>query len=547
MSLPAANSASTAGARGGQGLGPDDPLGDGPTERPPALHEVLDLFRLGARVVVRGVLELGVRDGQLDAVAEHAQLVLGQLLGLVGDVASLDARAQRPALDRLGQDDRRGAAVLGRGLVGGVELAVVVPAAAELGQVVVGQLLDELAQARVRPEEVLPDVRPAGHAELLELAVQGVVHLLDEHAVDVPGQELVPLARPDDLDDVPAGAAEDRLELLDDLAVAADRSVEALQVAVDDEGQVVEAFARRHMERAERLRLVGLAVAQERPHARAARVEQATVLQVAVEPGLVDGRDGPEAHRHRRVLPEVGHQARMRVGAQAGLARDRLPAEVVELVLAQAAFEERPRVDARSRMALVEDLVAGRVTILAPEEVVEPDLVQAGRARVRRQVAADARELRVGPEDHRHRIPADDPPDAQLHRLVTREVGLLLGADRVDVAGLGQRRQPDLELSGSLEELVDEEPGASLALLLHDLVEGLHPFVRLGRIDVGQLVLELVEIHAGTLRDRAVGRMRQSLAHPPADGSRHKVASRMRCAEARGCRAAPPSRARLRT
>ena len=206
--------------------------------------------------------------------------------------------------------------VLGRGLVRGVDLAVVVAAAAELGQVVVGQVLDELAQARIGPEEVLADVGAAGDAILLELAVERVVHLLDEHAVDVAGQELVPLARPDDLDDVPARAAEGRLELLDDLAVAADRAVEALQVAVDDERQVVEALARGDVERAERLGLVGLAVAEERPDARSARVEDAAVLEVAVEPGLVDRADRAEAHRDRRVLPEVGHEPRVRVRAQ---------------------------------------------------------------------------------------------------------------------------------------------------------------------------------------------------------------------------------------
>src|SRR3712207_7423764 len=44
-------------------------------------------------------------------------------------------------------------------------------------------------------------------------------------------------------DDVPARAAEDRLELLDDLPVAAHGAVEALQVAVDDEDEVVELLA----------------------------------------------------------------------------------------------------------------------------------------------------------------------------------------------------------------------------------------------------------------------------------------------------------------
>ena len=222
---------------------------------------------------------------------------------------------ERPALDRLGEDHRRGALVLGRRLVRGVDLAVVVAAAAELGEVVVGQVLDELAQPRIRPEEVLADVRAAGHRELLELAVERLVHLLDEDAVDVAREQVVPLAGPDDLDDVPAGAAERRLELLDDLAVAADRAVEPLQVAVDDERQVVEALAGRDVERAERLGLVGLAVAEERPDARAGRVEQAAVLEVAVEAGLVDRADRPEAHRDRRELPEVRHQPRVRVGA----------------------------------------------------------------------------------------------------------------------------------------------------------------------------------------------------------------------------------------
>ena len=106
------------------------------------------------------------------------------------------------------------------------------------------------------------------------------------------------------------------------------------------------------------------------------------------------------------------------------------------------------------------------------------------------------------------------PADPPLHRLVAREGRLLLGADRVDVAGLGQRRQPDLELAGALEQLVDEEPRAALAFLLDDLVERGDPVVGLVRVDVGQLVLELVEIHVV----RPVGR---------APESRRRVVSRV--------------------
>ena len=132
--------------RGGrERLGVHDPVRDRPAEGPTPLDEVADLLGIGARVVVRGLLEGVVRDRQLEPVAEDLQLGLVELLGLVGDVARLDAGAERPALDGVGQDHRRRAAVLGRGLVGGVDLAVVVAAAAQLGQVVVGEMLDELA------------------------------------------------------------------------------------------------------------------------------------------------------------------------------------------------------------------------------------------------------------------------------------------------------------------------------------------------------------------------------------------------------------------
>src|SRR4029077_7749273 len=106
--------------------------------------------------------------------------------------------------------------------------------------------------------------------------------LLDEETVDVACQEVIPLATPDHLDDVPARAAERRLELLDFLAVAAARTVEALQVAVDDEGQVVEPLTRRDVDGPEGFGLVGLAVAEEGPHARARGVGETAVLEVAV-------------------------------------------------------------------------------------------------------------------------------------------------------------------------------------------------------------------------------------------------------------------------
>ncbi len=179
-------------ARRRERLGADHAAGQRPAERSPPLAHVADLLGVRAGVEVRRILELLVGDRQLEAVAEDPELVLVELLRLVRDVAGLDAAAKGPALDGLGQHDRRRTPELRRGLVGGEHLPVVVAAAAEPQDVVVREVLDHPAQPRVGPEELLPDVRTGGHGVLLELPVHGVVHLLDQHAVDVPGEELVP-------------------------------------------------------------------------------------------------------------------------------------------------------------------------------------------------------------------------------------------------------------------------------------------------------------------------------------------------------------------
>ena len=367
-----------------QRLGPHHAPRQRAAEDAAALHHVLDLGRLLAGVEERrgagllvGALEVAVGDGQVEPVPELLEVVLGELLHLVGGVLALQ-RVDRPALDRLGQDHRRLPGVLGGGVERGVDLAVVVATARQLLDLAVAHVLDHPAQPRVGAEEVLAHVGAVLGGVGLELAVGRGVHLVDEHAVDVAGEQLVPALAPHDLDDVPPGAAEVRLELLDDLAVAGDRAVELLQVAVDDPGEVVQLLAGGDPDGAERLRLGHLAVAEERPHVLVGGVLDAAVLQVAVEPRLVDRVDGRQTHRDGRELPEVRHQPRVRVGRQAGArAVLDLLAEPVELLLGEPALEERAGVDAGGAVALDEDLVAAAGVVLAAEEVVEADLVEA--------------------------------------------------------------------------------------------------------------------------------------------------------------------------
>ena len=152
------------------------------------------------------------------------------------------------------------------------------------------------------------------------------------------------MAAPEQLDDVPAGAAEGAFEFLDDLAVAAHRAGEALQVAVDDEDQVVELLARGHADGAQRFDFVGFTVAEESPDLAVIGRNEATAFHVLHEAGLVDRHQRAQAHRHRGKLPELRHQFGVRVGRQA-LALHFL-AEVRQLLLAEAPFEEGAAVDA---------------------------------------------------------------------------------------------------------------------------------------------------------------------------------------------------------
>ena len=241
-------------------------------------------------------------------------------------------------------------------LVGRVDLRRVVPAAAQRPDLVVRHVLDQVQQLRVLAEEVLADIRAVLGLEVLVLAVDALLHALEQQAGLVGGQQRVPAGPPDDLDDVPAGAPEDALQLLDDLAVAAHRAVEALQVAVDDPDQVVQLLPAGQRDRAERLRLVHLAVAEERPHVPVRGVGQAARVQVLEEPRLVDRHDRAQAHRHRGELPELRHQPRVRVRREPA-ARDLL-AEAEQLLLGDPALEERPRVDAGGDVALHEQQVA---------------------------------------------------------------------------------------------------------------------------------------------------------------------------------------------
>ena len=164
---------------------------------------------------------------------------------------------------------------------------------------------------------------------------------------------------------------------------------------------------RGHLDQAAAFRLVHLAVAEERPDVLVGGVLDAAVVQVVVEPGLVDRVHRAEAHRHRRELPEVRHQPRVRVRREAAAGVAVLLAEAVQLVGGQPALQERAGVHAGGGVALEEDLVAAAGVVLAAEEVVEADLVERRRRRVGRDVAADADAGALRAVHHDRGVPPD--------------------------------------------------------------------------------------------------------------------------------------------
>ncbi len=121
--------------RHGQGspLGGGSP-GEEPVEGLAPLDEVLVFGRIHRRPVVGRVFPaqqslVGDLVAEVKPVAQLHQLLVAELLDLVGGVAALDVGSERPALDGLGEDDGGGAFELGGRLVGGVDLVGVEAAA----------------------------------------------------------------------------------------------------------------------------------------------------------------------------------------------------------------------------------------------------------------------------------------------------------------------------------------------------------------------------------------------------------------------------------
>src|SRR5262249_49173505 len=207
----------------------------------------------------------------------------------MGDVLAFTGFAQSVTLDSLRKYNRWRTCVLDCHFECRVNFDWVMPAKPQARELIVGEMLDHSEQPGIAAEQALPEVGAAFDEEFLILAVGDLAEPPHQQPIAVILDQAVPVAAPDDLDDIPARTAEMRLQLLNDLPVASARPIEPLQVAVDDPDQVVELFAGGQSNRAERLGLIHLAITEKRPHLAACAGFKSAVFQIFDKTGVIDG------------------------------------------------------------------------------------------------------------------------------------------------------------------------------------------------------------------------------------------------------------------
>src|SRR5207245_3613078 len=123
------------------------------------------------------------------------------------------------------QDNGRCAMVCHRCFVRRIDLFRIVSAAPHLVELLIGEVTEHLQQARIIATHVLADVGAIGDGVFLKFPIDDFAHAPYQDTVMVLGQEWVPIAAPDHLDDVPTRTAEYRLEFLDNLTIATYRAI----------------------------------------------------------------------------------------------------------------------------------------------------------------------------------------------------------------------------------------------------------------------------------------------------------------------------------
>ncbi len=268
--------------------------------------------------------------------------------------------------------------------------------------------------------------------------------------------------------------------------VAAHRTVQTLQVAVDDKDQIVQPLARGKVNRTPALRFVHLAIAEKTPDLAVAHIDMAPVVHVFHEPRLIDRHQRPQPHRNRRELPVIRHQPGVRIARQT-LAVD-FAAEIFQLGLADASFHKAARIDAGNHMSLKKHQVAAVDSGFGAPEMVQPNIVHHRRTGKGRDMPAIFAGHFITAHNRRHRVPAVDGADAPFHfdiagkrLLIIRRYGVLIRRRR-------RKRQVRPGRTRLLNRLVQQKMCAIGSIALNHILNRFLPLLGFNRINVLDLV-----------------------------------------------------------
>ena len=403
-----------------------------------ALLQILRVCAVWGWFVKRQRGGLLVAQRQIEAISKGQQSLVVQFLLAVRGHLALTSLAHAIAFFGVRQDDRGLAAVLGCCGIGGVNLHQVVTAALQSVDLLVGQALCELRQFGVLTKKAVAVEAAVLGGKGLHLAVHRVGKGPHQGLVGVAGKQAVPVAAPDELDDVPTRTSEQLFQLVNDAAIAPDRPIQALQIAVDHPHQVVELFPRGQGEGAHALGFVHFAISKHAPDLATRAVLQLAVGQVAHEACVVDGADGPQAHGARGELPKIGHQPWVGVAGEAlgtSTRRTQLLTVMVQVLFAQTAFQKRAGIHPRGAVRLEKHQVRPLCAVVALEEMVEAHLEQVRSAGIACDMTAQFTISRIGLCHHGQGVPAHQRGQFFFDRQVAG-VGLLrLDRDGVHIRG----------------------------------------------------------------------------------------------------------------
>ena len=329
----------------------------------------------------------------------------------------------------------------------------VVTAAVQCPNFVIGHIGNQCFQFR-GIEEMFAHVRAVFGFVSLVVAVQTFFHAFAQDTVFVFCQEAVPTATPNDFDNIPACAGKVAFQFLDDFAVTADRTVQTLQVTVDDENKVVQTFACCQCDGALRFRFIHFAVAAETPYFTAFGFCQAAGFQVFQETGLVNRHDRTQTHRYGRKLPEIRQQVRMRVRRQTMSIH--FLTEIIQLVFSQTAFNESAGIDAWRNVALEEYQITFFAFAFSFPEVVETHFIHGCCGLERCDMTTQLQIFFTGAQYDGGGVPAHECTDAVFDVLIARNAFFVFNRNGIQIRGGCAVRHTDAFVAAVFNQMLQQ-------------------------------------------------------------------------------------------